>query len=247
MQKKVISVSIQLIMVVLALSILLNSVFADPTGATVTFISNSTKNASSAESRTDEKGTITTVVLDAMQQDYKWKAYVGNVTSTFTLDDEADYTIYQWNIDHFSGEVFATRASSTPAWSSINCSTIAQKQNEDYALNHSSSSMDSINQTFVTQTHKSFVVADRTMSESSCYAIATWINDSSNTLTTTASFQEVILSDGTNIVYATFVENDKFGYMNDSTTYDFQMIVAENATITAPDITYYFYVELESG
>ncbi|MBD3203542.1 hypothetical protein GF327_04560, partial [Candidatus Woesearchaeota archaeon] len=78
----------------ITLMVFLSSVFgADPTGvSTVTYKSNSTKNATDADNRSDEKGTITTVVLDSIQQDYKWKAYVGNVTSTFTLDDEADYT-----------------------------------------------------------------------------------------------------------------------------------------------------------
>ncbi|MBU0756686.1 MAG: hypothetical protein KKF44_01355 [Nanoarchaeota archaeon] len=234
-----------LFIVIIAFLVNTASGVTEPTGASLTYKSNSTKNATVAGNRSDAKGTITTVILNSIQQNYKWKAYVGNISSTFTLDDESDYTIYQWSIDEFTGEILATRATTAPTWGSVNCSSIANKQSEDTALGHTSTNADSINSTFATQTHKEFDLAGNTILESSCFATATWINDSVNTLTTTASFQEVLLHDGTNLIYTTFVENDKIGYRNDSvTTYDFQMILAENASSTAPDIQYYFYVEL---
>jgi hypothetical protein len=234
------------IMLVIAIVLFAESISAaSPNGASINFIGNSTKNASTAGFRNESKGTISTVILSTFQQDYKWKAYVGNVTSTFTLDDSADQTIYQWNMDSFTGRIFATRTSTAPTWSAINCSNASQKANEDTALNHNSTKTDSINRTFTARTHKAFSVAGKSIPASDCFAIATWINDTTNTLSTTASFQELLLNDGANMVYTTFVENDVLGYRNDSITYDFQMILPEDATITNPNIAYYFYLDLE--
>ncbi|MFH0875172.1 MAG: hypothetical protein V1859_04480 [archaeon] len=217
---------------------------ADPTGAGITYKTNSTKNATAATYRNDSKGTITTIVLDAIQQDNKWKAYVGNISSTFTLDDSADYTIYQWTVDSFTGRVFATRSATTPTWGNVNCSTQTQKETEDTTLSHNSTKSDSINRTFTSRVHKQFYVGGTLIENSSCFSIATWVSDTTNTLTETTTFQEVLLHDGTRMIWTTFVEADRQGYRNDS-TYDFQMIVAENGIIANPNSAYYFYVELE--
>ncbi|MBT3464197.1 hypothetical protein HOD20_01350 [archaeon] len=226
----------------------LSSVFVigQPTGvATITNMSHLTKNASAPDSRTDGKGTINTANLDAIQQDMKWKAYVGNVSSTFVLDDDADYTIYQWTLSSFDGEVYASRNSSI-SWGSIAVASVTHKENEDYALNHSSSAADSINQTFVTQTHRQFDVGTTSIDASTGYAIATNLNDTAQALTVNSVFQEVLLYDGASLVYASLVENNHLGYRNDSsTTYDFQMIMAENATASAINIPYFFYLELQ--
>ena len=53
---------------------------ATPSGPTVTFISNETKQPSAARMINTTGGSITTVVLNATTQDTRWKAYVGNVS-----------------------------------------------------------------------------------------------------------------------------------------------------------------------
>ncbi|MBN1503293.1 hypothetical protein JW930_07175 [Candidatus Woesearchaeota archaeon] len=233
------------LLLVLTLLAFVNTVFAvDPTGAVVTNYTTSQKNTSAPGQRNDSRGTITTVLLTGIQQDTKWKAYVGNVSATFTLDDSADYTIYSWNINSFTGQVYASRNSSI-TWSTINCTEVAEKTAEGLSVNHSASSEDGLNRTFTSQIHREFYVGDLYIKNSSCYSIATYVNDASQSLTESVSFQEVLLSDGSGrMVYTTFVENDIPGYRSDGTTYDFQMIVAEDPRGSIPITPYYFYVEL---
>jgi hypothetical protein len=89
--------------VMMAILLLLSAyiVMADPEGGTVTFIDNSTKSVTPATYREDPKGTITTITLNSVQQNTKWKAYIGNVTGTLVLRDSDDYSIYEWSaIEH---------------------------------------------------------------------------------------------------------------------------------------------------
>ena len=69
---------------------------ADPAGATVSDNVTATAATYFPDNRSDAGGTITTMVLSAVQQNDKWKAYVGNVSGSLTLDDSNGYTIYRW-------------------------------------------------------------------------------------------------------------------------------------------------------
>ena len=244
--------------IIILLSVLM-SVFVtgDPTGATVSYHSNSSKNASAAGSRTDNKGTITTVNLDSFQQNIKWKAYVGNVPSSFVLDDEDDYSIYEWTITSFTGQVYIVR-NGTVDWSNVNCSNSTHKENEDTALGHTVTSSDSVNSTFITLGHKTFTIGTNSIPADDCYGTATYVNDSSQTASSTTPFTEVLLYDSTynNTLYTTFVENDFSSYRDDGApgdvlgynhTYDFQAIVPETGNPSDPALLYYFYLELTSS
>ena len=218
---------------------------AQQTGATVTNISHTTKGSVQPDFRNDTKGTINTVILTAIQQDMKWKAYVGNVSSTFVLDDANDHSIYRWNMDSFSGQVYITRNNSI-TWGSVDCATAGNKATEDSAIGHVSTRADSVNRTFVSQIHRNLTVGARFITNDTCYSIATWQNNTQPTLSKTIPFQELLLWDGSHMVYATFVENDKAGYRNDTpkTTYDFQAIVPDDGQASNPALRYYFYLEL---
>ena len=53
----------------------------------------------------------------------------------------------------------------------------------------------------------------------------------------------MLLDDGVSVVYTSILENSTYGFNNQ--TYDFQMIVAENALEgNQPNTAYYFFVEL---
>lgn len=220
---------------------------AQQTGAQLTNISTTQKNSSDPQYGNHSKGAIHTVNLNADQQDTKWKAYVGNVTSTFVLDDSGDYSIYQWTMDSFSGQVYITRDSSV-TWSTVDCAAAANKATEDTAIHHTSTAADSVNRTFSSQTHRAFSVGTNSISAGECYSTATWQNDTQPTLTnsTATAFQEVLLWDSTggDMIYTTFVENDKASYRGVPTTYDFQAIVPDDGTASNPALTYYFYLEL---
>src|SRR3989344_4000646 len=144
-----------IVLVLLLSSIILyeNIVNADPEGATVTYVSNTTKNSTTPGSRNDSKGTITTILLSTTQQNIKWKAYVGNVSGTLVLRDADDYSIYEWAAGGSpDGEVYITR-NSTVTWSTIQCANDTSITDEQNTLGHSATASDNINNTFLTRVH----------------------------------------------------------------------------------------------
>jgi hypothetical protein len=229
----------------MALFILIHTtdIHAAPTGPTIVFIANETKQPASAAIINTSGGSITTVYLNATTQNLRWKAYVGNITGTLTLDDANDNTLFDWTIAQINGEIYATRFSGTINWSGVNCSNSTHISLENIALNHTNGD-DNITATFSTQTHQQFFVGTREILANTCYSIHTFVNNTAQS----TRFEEVILYDGTNtsngnIIFATPLERDAHGF--DNNTYDFQMIVPEVGLATwASSTAYYFYAEL---
>ncbi|MBN1503272.1 hypothetical protein JW930_07070 [Candidatus Woesearchaeota archaeon] len=228
--------------VFLVLIVLATLVLAiEPEGATILYNVSETKNASPAGYVNTSGGTFTTLVLYAETQNPRWKAYAGNVTGLLTLDDANNYTIYRWTDVDITGEVYTSRSSDID-WMDINCSSYSNITYEEGQLNHTTTSADSINSTFMYKIHKSFYVGEVFIKNSTCRSTVTWVNNTEQTIAENSLFQEILLSDGNNLVYATPVENNVIGFNNK--TYDFQMIVAENTDFNMPNTVYYFYVEL---
>lgn len=217
--------------------------YALPTGPVVTYISNTTLASVSASRNEDAKGTITTVTMSATQQDYKWKAYVGNVTGRFVLDDASAKAIYDWSLGSVTGKVFATRSSAVN-WGSVSCVNQSVIDSEEGALGTTSSGTDSINTTFNYTIHRNFLVGTLNITNSSCRSTYTYINGTPQNSAENASFQEILLKDNvsSNLVYTTLINPGTLGY-NGVSLYDFQMLVAENESSNVPT-TYFFYVEL---
>ena len=72
------------------------------------------------------------------------------------------------------------------------------------------------------------------------YSVVSKKNDSNQS----SNFEEILLHDKDDIVYATIIENDAKGYRPNE-TYDFQMILPEVGLASWTSSTaYYFYVEL---
>lgn len=213
-----------------------------PQGPNITY--NYTENVTPkpAVEITTPGGSFTTLVLNATQQSYKWKAYVGNVTGKLTLDNPNGYTIYDWSLSVISGEVYASRNNSI-TWSNIQCANKTMIYQEEQALNIQSTAQDSINKTFNNTIHRQFFVGGIKITNSSCYAIATYVNDTRQQPSEDADFQEVLLTDKTSMVYTGLLEPGKQGF--DWSKYDFQMIVADDESAQTPN-TYYFWVELGS-
>ena len=126
-------------------------------------------------------------------------------------------------------------------FSSLACANDGNISSEENFLNINSSSDDSITNTFDQTVHKSFVIGGTgTISNSSCYAIATYVNDTSQPADENATFQEILLSDGRNLVFVAILEDDEQGF--DLSSYDFQLISPDDPGLTST--TYYFYAEL---
>ena len=239
--------SVFLAIALLACLVILNtliSLAATPEGPSISYQSNSTRTVENATLRSgDEKGTIITVNLDSLQQNQRWKAYVGNVTGKLTLQDADGYAIYDWTLNStFTGNVFASR-NGTVDWTDINCSTQAHIDAETTFLNHVATADDTINATFNSTDHASFFAADLLMDD--CRYTPTYVNDTPQAQNSTARFQQVLLSDmgSGSILYTTRIENDQMGY-NPNMTFDFQLLVPESGTVGV-NVNYYFYIELQ--
>ncbi len=214
---------------------------AAPTGATITYNSTETVTPAAAASSTTAGGSFTTLVLNATTQTPRWKAYVGNVTGTFTLQNAQNYTIYDWQGSYTAGEVYASRNSSID-WSTIGCVQSSSVTAEDTALNISESSVDSINKTFNLTVHRGFYVGTTRIANSTCRAIATYLNSTAQSSSEGAKFQEVLLQDSSDkLVFTALLDPATLGFNNKP--YDFQMIVPEDEYASTPH-TYYFWLEL---
>jgi len=236
-----------LLLLVLFIGLLfLNPASADPTGAEV--VSNSTDYGpiNTPGQRADNRSTITTMVLNVVQQDQYWKAYVGNVTGVLTLDDGNDFTIYDWSLTGvtITGEVYASRFNSITI-AGIGCADDATILSEQTALNMTTTQIDNINRTFNYSEHDSFYVGPYPINESICRTAITYINDTPQADAVASYFHEVLLEDGANqLVYTAIIENNHAGY-HENMTYDFQMLVGESGVETTPK-TYYFFTEIAS-
>lgn len=220
---------------------------AEPQGATIVGTpSVDTGPNRTPNNRSDLGGRIITLNLNLEQQDFGWKAYVGNVTGTYILQNSNNKSIYEWPLGtSITGEVYISRNSSVN-WTvgAITCASNDEMITEQGIFGMSNSATDNINNTFNSTNHTSFNVGSNGINQNTCRAIALWVNDSVQTPSPSAVFQEVTLHDGGNLVYASLINNDQTGFDN-TTRYDFQAIIAENRTAQSGTM-YYFYLELGS-
>lgn len=223
--------------------IMLIKVDAAPVGATANYVSNSTSTNPGNASLNYSGGYIATVNFVSNEQNTRWKAFVGNVTGTLSLDDADSYTIYEWIRASISGEVYATRTPNAVTWANINCSTFINTTAEQTAIGHTANPTDNITATFNESDHTQFFVGTERIAANTCNTTNLAINDS---MDPADDFEEVLLHDGTYMVYAAIIENDLSGYRHgiENETYDYQIMVPENATSGATSLLYYFYVEL---
>jgi len=234
-----------LVLLTLALLVSVVSVLADPTAvSSITNLRNATI-AATAGLKVNESqggGYIYVVSLNATSQNPRWKAYVGNVTGTYVLQDASGNRIYDWSMTDIEGEVYATRKTTSVSWSNIACATNEQLELENVALSHNSSS-DNITSTFKSTNHTLFYVGSKMFNTNACnYSLYTYINSTAQT----TYFDEIALHDGANMVYAAMIEDPEGGF--DLAKYHFQMLVPEVGSQGWSSSTpYYFYVELSAS
>lgn len=220
-----------------------NLIFAaTPENPSINSLNNSTKTNTNSGFFNISGGYISTMNLDATFQNSRWKAFVGNVSGKYTLDDESGSTIFDWTFATITGKVYATRDSGTVEWSSISCADGTEMSNENTVMFHGNSSSDNLTRTFNKTTHSAFWAAGTFFSANNCnYGVTTYKNDAPQT----TDFEEIVMHDGTSIVYATILEDNVQGY-DGAKTFDFQMLVPENGTAGFTGATpYYIYVELD--
>jgi len=234
--------------VFLYLSYLFSIGVADPTGASLTYVTRDNGSSTNPQSQQQPGGTIVTLTIDAIQQDTGWKAYIGNLSGRLVLRNSDSQSIYEWFLDEstLSGNIFVTRNDSI-TWSYIKCANSSIIAAEQTSLGIADSATDSINSTFNASLHSAMVVSGiGTIGADSCQSTATYVNGTPQIVDSNAYFQELLLSDDLNLVYGSFISRNAYGFDANSTqeiTRDFQLIVAENKTSTAGS-TYYFYADI---
>ena len=205
----------------------------------VTYVSNSSGPNLAPVNLTSSGGTISVYNLESTTQNPRWKAYVGNITGKLSLSDAASKSLFDWNIAITTGEIYATRNSSSVSWENIACASNANVAAEQQALNHNHTAEDNINRTFNQTNHNAFYVGITPISANSCKTVHLNVN---NTFQTTR-WGEVLLYDGNTMLYTGLIENNAIGFNNQ--TYDYQLLLAENAAEgNQPATPYYFYIEL---
>jgi len=219
-----------------------SSATAIPVGPVITYNATTNATARPAAAIATVGGSFTTLTLNTTAQTYRWKAYVGNITGKLTLADATNKSIFDWTVSSVTGEVYATRSNSAIDWASVGCADNGLINTEDTVMNMTLTSPDTINRTFNNTVHKTFYVGTTKIQNSTCRAIATYVNGTPQTASENAVFQEILLKDGSsNLIYTTLVNASTLGYNNNK--YDFQMILAENEYLSVPT-NYYLYVEL---
>ncbi|MGY4884305.1 MAG: hypothetical protein ACP5NZ_01875 [Nanobdellota archaeon] len=211
---------------------------AEPFGASVTNISSSRTNASSPEANDALAGNVSEISITGVSITQSWQGYFGNVSGTIQLGDNLDNVMYNWSVASPEGEIYATNSSSV-AWEGIQC------YNQENNMTHFETmfglawdDVDGINETFNLNNHPEFFTNSKQFTTGLCDN--TRLYDSSGV----GTFNEVLLTDGSNLVFTSLLLEDANGF--DNIPHDFEMMVLENGHGTDVGITtYYFWVELE--
>ena len=137
-----------IVAVCLTFTFLMRVKAADPVAPDdIDLLRNVTKNTTTAEFVNISGGRIADLSVNATIQNPRWKAFVGNVTGKFTLDDPEGSTVFDWTISSITGRIYATSNYSAISWSTTNCSNVTTLEYENYRLNHTRAD-DNITKTF---------------------------------------------------------------------------------------------------
>jgi hypothetical protein len=81
-----------------------------------------------------------------------------------------------------------------------------------------------------------------------CFSTATYVNGTHQDMGASAYFQELLTTDTSSLIYATFINQDTWGFDNNDTydaKHDFQIIIGEDK-MNVTGHPYYFYADLSS-
>ncbi len=226
------------------LLIIFPCVVSVPIGPTSVVNVGSTKySSSSATNISAIAGNVTELNFNANAITQTWQGYFGNVTGNVVLSNSNNQTLYNWNLSSPTGEVYATRNSDVPSWDSVSCANQTQIDFEDLTLGvNQTTDQDSVNNTFLNTTFfNDFYVGNVKINNTqNCRAI----NLYGGTSAPSTDFQEILLHDGTDMIYTAIIKQDAVGF--DNRTHDFEMLVGENGHLGDVDaVSYYFYLELQ--
>jgi len=226
----------------------------DPFGVrNINYIGSSRANTSSypPANTSAEAGNVTELDLTAISTTKAWQGYYGEITGTITLENANGNVFYNWTSNEPKGEIYAS-INNTITWSNIQCfewSGTPDLETVESWYGIEDDDADGINETFTDNTNLAFSVGTHNISANTCPATNAYQSGSG---AVDGNFENVLLTDGTTIIFTTIIENnepdnatDIVGF--DGNTHDFQMLVAENGHDSYEDTTttYYFWAEIE--
>jgi hypothetical protein len=222
------------------ISVLAVGVYAlGPSGASITPINNETAPEDTPLSHEAIAGNVTEVTITGFTTTQTWQGYYGNVSGTIQLTDSNDNVLYNWSLASPEGEVYSS-TSNTVTWPTIDCFDMATDHPAlETLFGIASDDVDGVNETFRFNNHPLFYTGsvDHTLGECN----NTYLYNQSGQ----GAFYEVLLTDGTNVVFASILREETPQGFNGELQ-DFEMIVLENGHGTnIATTTYYFWVELE--
>lgn len=213
-----------------------------PFGAQTTFVNSTRAPADVAGNLSALAGNVTEMTIYGYTVTQAWQGYFGNVSGTIQLTDANDNVMYNWSLADPEGEVYASESNAVN-WANIACFDWATNGAAlEATYNIASDDVDGIDETFGVYNHPLFYTNNIQIDADSCMS-ANIYDDGG--VSDTNNFDEVILTDGSNIVFTSLLEEASvLGF--DGRDHDFEMLVLEDGhgTDTASRI-YYFYVELE--
>lgn len=207
------------------------SVFAaDPGGAAVSDLLDLGEMPTVSYSNVSvEAGNITQANLDTNVSTFRWAAVLGNVTGNIILGDDDNNHLYIWTA---LGYVVYASEAATPTWGGTEGATQVEVVTA-YTHLATDADADSYNNTF---TNSGILPTNILTITGGNYA-------STYDETGVEFWNTYSLYDGTNVIFAAEVDEDKESYKN--TVVDYQMIVPEDGSNEDTDVTTYnLWVEL---
>ena len=162
-------------------------------------------------------GNVSELTITGFTTTQSWQGYFGNVSGTIQLANNANYVLYNWSLASPKGEIYASNAS-TLAWAGIQCYDEANNLTEfENMFSIGVGDADGLNETFNLNNHPEFFTNSRQFSPGECKS--TKLYDSAGV----GAFNEVLLTDGPNLVFTSLLSKDVNGF--DNKTHDFEMLV----------------------
>lgn len=182
---------------------------------------------------TAQGGNVSMLFVNAGQDSSIWQGFFGTISGGFVLENAQGHTMYDWSIVQASGEVMASRKIISD-WTSINCSNQTEIYEEEYRLNIPNSSVQGINDTFVSTAHPVFDIGYIALDN--CRSTLT-----DNSTAEKVVFWNVILNtDENTTVYVSLVDDNTIGF--NGTAVDYQLLVPTN--LTTSTALYNLYLDL---
>ena len=214
------------------MSVFAYSVLAEPTGANVTEVSETTWGGRNPQGIVVQGGNISGLSVTGRSKSLVWQGFFGNASGNLTLADSADNQMYSWTVSNITGEIYAS-SSNAVTWTSI---TGQEDCNIETSL--TGGGPDSVRRTFTNASlSKTWQVGDINVTA----ACRTFTYNTTNR--GTGFWEEIILTDSANYIYAGELLNNSLtaGQGFNGGTHNFQFMVPDKKG--AQTETYYFYIE----